>query len=126
VQAAIDVLRDLPAPRLLVLGDMGEVGADGPHLHAQAGLYAHQQGIEQLLATGQLSQSTTQAFTQAGGRAQHYADLPALTQAVEKALAHSASMLVKGSRFMRMEKIIEALQDVAATQHTPGESVHAA
>ena len=126
VQAAIHVLRDLPAPRLLVLGDMGEVGEDGPHLHAQAGLYAHRQGIEQLLATGPLSQSATQAFTQAGGRAQHCADLPALTHAVEKALAHSASMLVKGSRFMRMEKILEALQQHAATQHAPEESVHVA
>ena len=126
VQAAIDVLRDLPSPRLLVLGDMGEVGEDGPQLHAQAGLYAHQQGIEQLLTTGQLSQSATQAFTQAGGQAQHCANLPALTQAVEKALGHSASMLVKGSRFMRMEKVLDALQQQAATQHTSGEPVHVA
>ena len=126
VQAAIDVLRDLPAPRLLVLGDMGEVGDQGPQLHAQAGSYAHSQGIERLLASGTLSQSTVQAFSQAGGQAQHCADADALTQAVAQALTHSASVLVKGSRFMRMEKIIEALQDTAATQHTPGESVHAA
>ena len=126
VQAAIDVLRDLPAPRLLVLGDMGEVGEDGPRLHAQAGLYAHQQGIEQLLATGSLSESTTRAFAQAGGRAQHCADLPALIHAVEKSLAQCASMVVKGSRFMRMEKVLEALQQQAATQHAPEESVHVA
>jgi len=126
VQAAIDVLRDLPAPRLLVLGDMGEVGDQGPQLHAQAGSYAHRQGIEHLLATGTLSQSSVQAFSQAGGRAQHCADAAALTEAVAQALAHSASVLVKGSRFMRMEKVIEALQDRAATHHTPGESVHAA
>ncbi len=126
VQAAIDVLRDLPAPRLLVLGDMGEVGDQGPQLHAQAGSYAHSQGIEHLLASGSLSQASVQAFSQAGGKAQHYADTSALTQAVAQALAHSASVLVKGSRFMRMEKVIEALQDMAATHHTPGESVHAA
>ena len=126
VQAAIDVLRDLPAPRLLVLGDMGEVGDQGPQLHAQAGSYAHSQGIEHLLASGTLSQSTVQAFSQAGGQAQHCTDTAALTSAVAQALTHSASVLVKGSRFMRMEKIIEALQDMAATQHTPGESVHAA
>ena len=126
VQAAIDVLRDLPAPRLLVLGDMGEVGDQGPQLHAQAGSYAHSQGIEYLLASGNLSQSTVRAFSQAGGRAQHLADTTQLTQAVAQALDNSASVLVKGSRFMRMEKIIEALQDMAATQHTPGESVHAA
>ncbi len=126
VQAAIDVLRELPAPRLLVLGDMGEVGDQGAQLHAQAGRYAHSQGIEHLLATGNLSQSTVQAFVQAGGQAQHYFDTTALTHAVAQALAHSASVLVKGSRFMRMEKIIEALQDRATTQHTPGESDHAA
>ncbi len=126
VQAAIDVLHELPAPRLLVLGDMGEVGDQGPQLHAQAGLYAHSQGIEHLLATGSLSQSTVQAFVLAGGQAQHCLDTAALTHAVAQALAHSASVLVKGSRFMRMEKIIEALQDRASAQHTPGESVHAA
>jgi len=126
VQAAIDVLHALPAPRLLVLGDMGEVGDQGPQLHAQAGLYAHSQGIEHLLATGSLSQSTVQAFVQAGGQAQHCLDTAALMHAVTQALAHSASVLVKGSRFMRMEKIIEALQDRATTQHTSGESAHAA
>ena len=126
VQAAIDVLRDLPAPRLLVLGDMGEVGDQGPQLHAQAGSYAHSQGIEHLLASGNLSQATVRAFSQAGGRAQHLADTTQLTHAVAQALEHSASVLVKGSRFMRMEKVIEALQDRAATHHTPGESVYAA
>ncbi len=126
VQAAVDLLRELPAPRLLVLGDMGEVGDQGPQLHAQAGRYAHSQGIEHLLATGSLSQSTVQAFVQAGGQAQHFADTAALTHAVAQALAHSASVLVKGSRFMRMEKVIEALQDRAAAQHSPGESDHAA
>ena len=126
VQAAIDVLRELPAPRLLVLGDMGEVGDQGPMLHAQAGLYAHSQGIEYLLATGSLSQASVQAFVQAGGQAQHCLDTAALTHAVAQALAHSASVLVKGSRFMRMEKIIEALQDRATTHHTSGESDHAA
>ena len=125
VQAAIDVLRDLPAPRLLVLGDMGEVGDQGPQLHAQAGSYACSQGIEQLLACGSLSQSTVQAFAHAGGQAQHFADPSQLIQAVAQALTHSASALVKGSPFMRMEKVIEALHDMAA-HHTPGESAHAA
>jgi len=126
VQAAIDVLSALPAPRLLVLGDMGEVGDRGSQLHAQAGLYAHSQGIEHLLATGSLSQSTVQAFVQAGGQAQHCLDSAALTHAIELALAHSASVLVKGSRFMRMEQIIEALQDRATAQQAPRESDHAA
>jgi UDP-N-acetylmuramoyl-tripeptide--D-alanyl-D-alanine ligase len=128
VRAAIDVLHALPAPRLLVLGDMGEVGQDGAQLHAEAGAYAHSQGIEQLLAMGNLSESAVQAFSQAGGQAQHCADIDALDQALQTALPLCASVLVKGSRFMRMERAIERMQTQAAdlAQHTHGESVHAA
>ena len=49
VRAAIDVLAGLPGPRWLVLGDMGEVGDQGPAFHAEVGAYAQQRGIEQLL-----------------------------------------------------------------------------
>jgi UDP-N-acetylmuramoyl-tripeptide--D-alanyl-D-alanine ligase len=128
VRAAIDVLHTLPAPRLLVLGDMGEVGQDGPQLHAEAGAYAYSQGIEQLLALGSLSQSAVQAFCQAGGNAQHCADMQALDQALQSALPLCASVLVKGSRFMRMERAIERMQTQALelAHNTLGESVHAA
>jgi UDP-N-acetylmuramoyl-tripeptide--D-alanyl-D-alanine ligase len=125
VHAAINVLRDLPAPRLLVLGDMGEVGADGPQLHAQAGLYAQEQGIEQLLATGTLSQSSVSAFSDAGGRGQHCSDMASLLEAVTQALPQTASVLVKGSRFMRMEKVIEAMQTQCSAQVNPQEPAHA-
>ncbi len=128
VRAAIDVLHTLPAPRLLVLGDMGEVGQDGPQLHAEAGAYAYSQGIEQLLALGSLSQSAVQAFCQAGGNAQHCADMQALDQALQSALPLCASVLVKGSRSMRMERAIERMQTQALelAHNTLGESVHAA
>ena len=114
VRAAIEVLRDLPGPRLLVLGDMGEVGSPGPQFHAEAGAYAQQLGIERLLATGELSQSAVAAFNAAGGTAQHFADMDALCAALAPALATAASVLVKGSRFMRMERAVAALQAIAA------------
>jgi UDP-N-acetylmuramoyl-tripeptide--D-alanyl-D-alanine ligase len=128
VRAAIEVLRDLPGPRILVLGDMGEVGSQGPQFHAEAGAYAQQLGIECLLATGELSQSAVAAFATAGGAAQHCADMDALCAALAAALPNASSVLVKGSRFMRMERAVAALQTIAAkpglalAQSTPGET----
>ena len=52
VRAAIDVLAAMPAPRWLVLGDMGEVGTQGPAFHAEVGAYAASRGIEALWAAG--------------------------------------------------------------------------
>jgi len=67
MQAAIAVLAELPAPRWLVLGDMGEVGSQGPQFHAEAGALARASGIEHLLALGTLSTHAVQAFAQASG-----------------------------------------------------------
>ena len=126
VRAAIEVLRDLPGPRLLVLGDMGEVGSQGPQFHAEAGAYAQQLGIERLLATGELSQSAVAAFNAAGGAGQHFLDMDALCAALTPALPTAASVLVKGSRFMRMERAVAALQAITAAsavaQPAPGET----
>jgi UDP-N-acetylmuramoyl-tripeptide--D-alanyl-D-alanine ligase len=106
VRAAIDVLAELPGPRLLVLGDMGEVGHEGPHFHAEAGRYAKTKGIEHLLALGDLSALAVDAF--AGGR--HCDSMDALKAAVLADIPRRASVLVKGSRFMRMEQVVEAVQ----------------
>ena len=105
VSAALDLLATLPAPRLLVLGDMGEVGHEGEHLHAQAGTLAHQLGIERLFTHGPLSSA---AARQVSG-ARHFEDMPALIAAVLEELPATASVLVKGSRFMRMERVVEAI-----------------
>jgi len=118
VRAATELLRDLPAPRLLVLGDMGEVGVQGPKFHTEAGTYAHQLGIERLLAVGALSQSAVEAFTAAGGSAQHFDNMDALCAALAPALEKAASVLVKGSRFMRMERAVAALQQGATPPNT--------
>jgi UDP-N-acetylmuramoyl-tripeptide--D-alanyl-D-alanine ligase len=106
VRAAIDVLAELPAPRLLVLGDMGEVGSQGPAFHQEVGLHAAQRGIEQVLCLGELAAHTAQAC---GARAQHLDDIDALNQQVMQQLPQLGSVLVKGSRFMKMERVIEAI-----------------
>jgi len=102
MRAAIDVLADLPGPRLLVLGDMGEVGDQGPQFHAEAGAHALASGIEQVFALGALSAHV------AGAR--HFKDMGALLQAVREALPAVGSVLVKGSRFMKMEQVVQAIE----------------
>jgi UDP-N-acetylmuramoyl-tripeptide--D-alanyl-D-alanine ligase len=104
VRAAIDVLAALPAPRWLVLGDMGEVGDQGPAFHREVGAYASERGIETLWAVGPESANTVAAF--AGARA--FASVEQLVAALGDAPA-AASVLVKGSRFMRMERVVAAL-----------------
>jgi len=105
VRAAIDVLAELPGPCMLVLGDMGEVGQEGPAFHAEAGRYAYAKGIDQLLTLGELTQSATDVFP----GARHFDSVEDLNDAVLTGLPHVGSMLVKGSRFMRMERVVESV-----------------
>lgn len=106
VRAAMDVLAELPAPRLFVLGDMGEVGDQGPQFHAEVGAYAAACGIEDLYTLGELGIHTARAFGQAG----HFESMDSLLETVIQNVAHFQSVVVKGSRFMKMERVVEALQ----------------
>ena len=106
VRAAIDVLAELPAPRLLVLGDMGEVGTQGPEFHQEVGIHAAQMRIDHVLCLGDLAAHTA---TACGANAQHMKDIDALNARVIQQLPQLGSVLVKGSRFMKMERVIEAL-----------------
>ena len=117
VRAAIAVLAELPGPRLLVLGDMGEVGEQGPAFHTEAGTEALAAGIEHFFAMGELARSAVAAFP----GAQHFASIDDLNAAVLQQLPAVSSLLVKGSRFMRMERVVEAVCAAAAapTQVTP-------
>lgn len=103
VRAAIDVLAELPGPRLLVLGDMGEVGLEGPAFHAEIGRYAHASGIENLFALGELMRHAVQEFD----GAQHFESMESLQLTLGELLPALTSVLVKGSRFMRMERVVE-------------------
>ncbi len=111
VRAAIDVLASLPAPRLLVLGDMGEVGSQGPEFHAEAGDYAKEHGVTRLYALGALTRHAVQSF---GAGAEHFDAADALIAATRAALPTTGSVLVKGSRFMRMERVVRAIEEAAA------------
>jgi len=106
VREAIDVLARASAPRWLVLGDMGETGAQGPRFHREIGEYARAAGIERLLAVGELARETVLAF---GARAAHFTDVDALIAALAPAPPAGVTVLVKGSRFMRMERVSDAL-----------------
>ncbi len=105
MRAAIDVLADLPGPRMLVMGDMGEVGEQGPAFHAEAGRYAREAGIDHLLALGEAS---AHAVHEMPG-ARHFKDVADLSEAALTLAPAVASVLVKGSRFMRMERVVQAL-----------------
>jgi len=110
VRAAIDVLAGLPAPRWLVLGDMGEVGDQGPAFHEEIGAYAKARGIDHFWCAGTLCAHAAQAY---GAAARHFADTPALIAALGDSAATEpayASALVKGSRFMGMERVVALLQ----------------
>src|SRR6185503_7403615 len=106
VRAAIDVLASCPGPRVLVLGDMGEVGAQGADFHREVGAYARAKGIASLLALGEATRDAVQAFG-AGGR--HFDKVEELVAEVR-----GSSILVKGSRFMKMERVVAALTGAPA------------
>jgi UDP-N-acetylmuramyl pentapeptide synthase len=106
VRAAIDVLAQLPAPQLLILGDMGEVGDQGPQFHAEVGRYAKQRGIEHVLTHGALAVVSAQAH----GGAHHHDDLDDLCREADQLCQRVSSILVKGSRFMKMERVVQHLK----------------
>jgi UDP-N-acetylmuramoyl-tripeptide--D-alanyl-D-alanine ligase len=103
VRAAIDVLALAPSPRLLVLGDMGEVGARGREFHEEVAAYAGAMGIEHLLATGELARHLC------GAHVEHFEQLGDLLAALDARLTSGSTVLVKGSRFMRMERVVQHL-----------------
>jgi UDP-N-acetylmuramoyl-tripeptide--D-alanyl-D-alanine ligase len=105
VRAAIDVLAQAKAPRILVLGDMGEVGTQGPEFHEEIAAYAASRGIETVLVTGALARHMT------GAGAQHFEQFDDLLAALDKQLGSKsdATVLVKGSRFMKMERVVQHL-----------------
>lgn len=106
VRAAIDVLAELPGPRWLLLGDMGEVGDQGAAFHREVGAYAHERGIDHLWAVGTLCEQAASAY---GSGARHFASTAQALAALGQGPAGVRSVLVKGSRFMKMEQIVSAL-----------------
>ncbi len=114
VIAAIEVLARVAGTKLLVLGDMGEVGAHGAAFHAEIGRYARAAGIDRLFVLGELCTHTAAAF---GEGAQHHGDIDGLLAALDPCLDAGVTVLVKGSRFMRMERVVQAFTGAQAGGH---------
>ena len=112
VRSAIDMLATLPGPRWMILGDMGEVGIRGPEFHTEVGAHARDQGIDSVWAVGPLCRHTALAFR----GAQHFDSVEALVSALSSA-PQAGSVLVKGSRFMRMERVVAAIRAAAKASH---------
>ncbi len=106
VKAAIRVIAARKPPRFLVLGDMGELGSEAPAMHREVGVFARQAGIEHLFATGPLSRETVSAFGEPG---RHFDTTEDMVAALLPQLDAKSSVLVKGSRFMRMERVVGRL-----------------
>lgn len=108
MEAGIKVLEGCAAPRLLIAGDMGEVGAKGPEYHAEVGRFAAACGVDGLLCCGELMKCTAAAF---GPGARHFANLDALSAQALQAVAgmKGGTVLVKASNFMHFDRIVKAI-----------------
>jgi UDP-N-acetylmuramoyl-tripeptide--D-alanyl-D-alanine ligase len=116
-RAAIAVLGRAAGSRWLALGDMGEVGDHGPAFHRELGEYARAAGVDRVFATGELAAHAVAAFGPGG---EHFDSIEALISALRAQLAAAGAdltLLVKGSRFMRMERVVEALTGAAGGSH---------
>lgn len=107
MKAAIGVLASMKADRkILVLGDMGELGASAKDMHTEVGAYAKAAGLNTLYCLGELSAQMVVGF---GSGARHYVTVEALAEQVVSALNKGTVVLVKGSRFMQMERVVKLL-----------------
>ena len=110
LRCAIQVLARKAGLRILVIGDMAELGSEAESFHRAAGQYAREKGIDQLLTTGTLASLTAEEF---GIGASHYDNCDALSEALSDLLGPQVNVLVKGSRGARMERVVEALIEEA-------------
>jgi UDP-N-acetylmuramoyl-tripeptide--D-alanyl-D-alanine ligase len=114
LEAGLALLSAAAGETWLVLGDMGELGDTGRQLHEKMGKAARRAGVQRLFTLGALAVLAAEAF---GDGASAFTDMDELIGALRGALHADATVLVKGSRAMRMERVVEAL---AATGAAPG------
>ena len=107
VRAAIAVLAQAPGDKVLVLGDMGELGSGAAEMHAEVGRFAREQGVGSLLALGEHSAHAARAF---GAGARHFMRIEDLLAEAESALQPGVTALIKGSRFMQMERVVKSFE----------------
>jgi UDP-N-acetylmuramoyl-tripeptide--D-alanyl-D-alanine ligase len=104
MHAALEVLAQSPGKRIFVLGDMAELGAEAARFHSEIGDAARELGIERMLALGTLSTEAVRAF---GAGARHFADIELLKRVLDEELDQQTTVLVKGSRSMKMERVVQ-------------------
>jgi len=104
LRSAIKVLMQAAGKKILVLGDMGELGSDAARLHGEIGAEAQHMGVDELLALGELS---THAVREFGAGARHFQRIEDLLAALDKDMGADSTVLVKGSRFMKMERVVQ-------------------
>ena len=117
MKAAIAVLAAHAGRKVLVMGDMGELGDTASAMHAAIGVFAKRAGVERLFALGDLSAEAVRGFGDGGA---HFATIEDLVAAIAGVLGRDTTLLIKGSRFMRMERVIEALGAVNGEQTAKG------
>lgn len=126
INAASDLLSSYPGRRVLILGDMGELGSDARRYHQEVGEHARAQGIDELLTLGVLSQSTSDAFYQGqASTAQHFSSRDKLLLKLQTLLqdeAQQITILVKGSRSAHMEYVVA---DIIQWQNSQTTQEHA-
>jgi UDP-N-acetylmuramoyl-tripeptide--D-alanyl-D-alanine ligase len=106
VRAALELLRSLTGPTWLVLGDMAELGEVSHDSHAHIGSYARDCGIKRLFAMGPLSSRAVETF---GSGGEWFADADSLTRRLQAELTPGVTVLIKGSRINRLERVVQAL-----------------
>lgn len=111
VRVAIDVLAAREGQRILVLGDLAELGSNAAELHAELGVYAKQKAIDHLFTLGVLSRNASEAFGQKQG-SHHFTDRQALAAELEKLATPQTTILIKGSRSSKMDVVVSALCSV--------------
>ncbi len=122
LRAALKVLAQATGKKILVLGDMGELGDDAARLHSEIGAEARRMGVNQLLALGELTLYTAYEF---GAGATHFEHIEDLIAALEQDLDVDTTVLVKGSRFMKMERVVQHCTGIADVPSACGRDVRA-
>ena len=104
--AGVEVLKSATGERLLVLGDMGELGEAAADIHRRVGHLAKSLGIEKLYAVGELTKEAVQAF---GSGARHFDSQEALIDSLRQGMHADMTILIKGSRLMKMERVVAGI-----------------
>ena len=119
MKAAIDVLAGNQGTRIFVMGDMAELGDDAAEMHAEIGAYAKAAKIQTFYALGQLTPEATKAF---GASGKHFERVETLVDALRKEMNSNVTVLVKGSRSARMERVVDLIQAGQVTENQKAEN----